>query len=90
MWHLKLRDPSLNRSREIPFEAVGGGIFYSFFHHNFGSEVYNDVIFSLAVDNVGMHVCVRFGDSRSNDFRDIRGVDFVSKERTNMTKPIPV
>ena len=39
----------------------------------------------MAVDNVGVNVCVKFGfgDSRSNGFRDIRGSDFVSNERTN-------
>ena len=32
---------------------------------------------------VGMDVSIKFGDSRSNDFQDIRGTDFVSNERTN-------
>ena len=45
-------------------------------------EVDNDVISGVAVDNVGVDVCGKFGDSRSNGFRDIRGVDFVSNERT--------
>ena len=31
---------------------------------------------------MGMDVPVQFGDSRSNGFRDIRGADFVSNERT--------
>ena len=35
------------------------------------------------MDNVGMDVFVKFGDSRSNDFQDIRGADFVSNEWTN-------
>ena len=43
----------------------------------------------MAVDNVGMDVPIKFGDSRSNDFRDIRGADFVSNERTNIGEPYP-
>ena len=48
---VKFRDPRLNRSREIPPEAVEGGIFSTF------------VISGVAVDNVGMYVRVKFGDS---------------------------
>ena len=46
----------------------------------------------MAVDNVGMDVPIKFGDSRSNGFRDIRGVDFASNERMNIgeAKPIPI
>ena len=33
---------------------------------------------------------MKFGDSESNGFRDIRGADVVSNERTNMTKSIPI
>ena len=36
---VKFRDPCLNRSRVIPPEAVGGGIFDSFFRYNFRPEV---------------------------------------------------
>ena len=36
----------------------------------------------VAVDNVGVDVEIKFGDSRSNSYRDIRGADFVSNERT--------
>ena len=46
-------------------------------------EIDNDVMSGLAVDNVGVDVHIKFGDSRSNRFRDIRGADFVSNERTN-------
>ena len=28
-----------------------------------------------------MDVCIKFGDSRSNGFRNIRGADFVSNEQ---------
>ena len=52
------------------------------FPYNFRLEVDNDVISGTAVDNVGMEVAIKFGDSRSNCFRDIRGVGFVSNERT--------
>ena len=45
------------------------------------SEIDNDVI-----DNVGMGVPIKCGDCRSNGFRDIRGADFVSNERTNEQK----
>ena len=78
---VKLDDPSFNRSREIPPEAVGGSIFYCF-PYNFQTEVDNDVISGTAVDNVGVDVAIKFGDSRSNGFRDIRGAGFVSNERT--------
>ena len=43
----------------------------------------------MAVDNVGMDVPIKFDDSRSNGFRDIRGADFVSNERTNIGKAYP-
>ena len=44
---------------------------------------------SLVVDNVGMDLPIKFGDSRSTGFLDIRGADFVSNERTNIKWPIP-
>ena len=37
----------------------------------------------MAVENDDMGVPMEFGDSSSNSFRDIRGADFVSNERTN-------
>ena len=73
-------DPSLNRSREIPPEAAGGGIFDSFFHCNFQPEVDNHVISGVVVDYVSMDVHVKFGDSRSHGSRDIRGADFMSNK----------
>ena len=36
----------------------------------------------MAVDDVRMDVPVKFGDSRSNSFRYIRGADFVWNKRT--------
>ena len=45
-------------------------------------EVDNDVISGVAVDNVGMDVLIKLGNSRSNGLRDIPGADFVSNERT--------
>ena len=73
---VKCHDPSLNRFREIPPEAIRGGIF-DFFPHNFQPDVGNDVISSMAVDNVGMNDLVILGQTV---FRDIRGADFVSNE----------
>ena len=75
---VKFHDPRLNRSREIPLEAVGGGVF-DCFTYNFRPEVDNDVISGMAVNNVGMDVSVDFGDSSSNCFRDIRGADWASR-----------
>ena len=40
-----------------------------------------DVISGVVIDNVGVDVPVKFVDSRSNGFRDIRGAHFVSNER---------
>ena len=37
-----------------------------------------------------MDVPKEFGDSMSNGFRDIRGAEFVSNERTNMAKLISI
>ena len=79
--HVKFDDASVNRSRKIPPEAVGG-VFETVFPYNVRSETVNDVITGTAVDNVSTDVPIKFGDSRSNGFRDIRGTDFVSNERT--------
>ena len=48
-----------------------------------GPEIDNDVISGLAVDHVGVDIPIKFGDSRSNGFRHIRGADFVSNKRMN-------
>ena len=45
-------------------------------------EVDNAPISGMAVDNVGIDVPIKFGDSRSNGFPYIRGALFVSDERT--------
>ena len=50
---IKFLDPSLNRSREIPHETVGGGIF-DCFSYNFRAKVDNDVISGVAVDTYGL------------------------------------
>ena len=47
---VKFRDPRLNRFREIPPEAVGSGIFNSFFCDNVRLEVDSDVISGVAVE----------------------------------------
>ena len=62
--------------------------FSTVFPYDFLPEVENDVISGMAVDNVGMYVPIKFGDSRSNGFRDIRGAYFVSNEQT-LAKAIP-
>ena len=46
-------------------------------------EIDNAVISGVAIDNVGVDVHIKIGDSRSNRFRDIRGADCVTYERTN-------
>ena len=66
-----------------------GGIFRLFFPYDFQPEVDNDVISGMAVDNHGMDVPIKCGDSRSNDLRDMRGADVVSNERT-LAKSIPI
>ena len=42
----------------------------------------------MAVDNAGMDVPIKFGESRSNFLGGIGGADFVSSERTNTASPI--
>ena len=76
---VKFHDPSLSSSREIPPEAVGGGKI-DCFPYSFRPEVDNDVISGMAVANVSMDVPIKFGDSRSNSVRDIRGATFMSNE----------
>ena len=68
---VKFNEPSFNRSRKIPPEAVGGGIFDCLSSTTSDWKQINDVISGVAVDNVGMDVCVKFVDSRSNAFPDI-------------------
>ena len=75
---VQFRDHRLNRFREIPPETVVRGIFDSFFRYNFRPEVDNSVVSSTAVR---VDVPVKFDDSRSNGFRDIRRADLVSNER---------
>ena len=55
--------------------------FRSFFRDNFRPEEDNDVISGGPVEVVGRDVCVKFGDYRSNRFRDIRAAHFVMVER---------
>ena len=78
---VKCHDPSSKCSREIPFEAVGGGIFDCFSPITYDRNR-DDVISGVAEDNVGVDVCVKFGASRLNGCRDIRGADFMLNERT--------
>ena len=60
------------------------GIFDGFFRDKFGPEVFIDVISSFAVALVRLDVSVKFGDSTSNRFRDIRVDHFVMDERRMM------
>ena len=62
--YVKYRAPRLNRSREIPPEAVGGDIFDSSFRYNFRPKADNDVISGVAVDYMRMDVYAKLGDSR--------------------------
>ena len=48
------------------------------YNYHFRPEVDNYVIFGVAVADVGMDVCVKFGDSVSNS---IRRADFMSNEQ---------
>ena len=68
-------DPSVWDIREDQDELI------RCFPNNYRPEIDNDVISGVPVDNVGMDVCVNFGDSRSNGYGDIRA-DFVLHERT--------
>ena len=72
----------MNRFLEIPPETVGGGIFDRFRNFdNCQSEVASDVISGIAVQYVGVDVCVKFGESRLNHSQDIRLPQFVKNER---------
>ena len=52
-------------------------------YNNLRPDADNDVISGMAIDNVGMDVLIKLGNSRSNGFLDIRGADFMSNEQTN-------
>ena len=55
-------------------------VFSPIFRINFRLEVDNYVISGVAVVYVGIHVHVKFVDSRSNGSQNITGADFVSNE----------
>ena len=59
-----------------------------YFRYSFRPERANDVTSGAAVDYVGADVRVKDDDSMSNSSRDIRGAEFESKERTNISMPI--
>ena len=52
----EFRDPSLNRSQEIPPEADGCGIFDCFFPSTSDQKSVVCTISGMAVDSVGMEV----------------------------------
>ena len=56
-------------------------IYYTFVRFAADRKQIIDVISGMVVDNVGMDVPIKFGDCRSNGFRDIRGAHFVSNGR---------
>ena len=64
----------LNHSRQIRTKAIGGGIYEFFCRNNFRPEVVSDCISGVAIEWVGMDVCIKFGD--------IRAAHFVMDERT--------
>ena len=62
--------------------------FYAVFRDIFRPEVVSDVISAVAVEQVGLDIRVKFGDSRSNRLRDNRAVKLVMDERrTTITTP---
>ena len=69
---VKFGYPRLNLSREIPPEAVWGGIFYSFFLCSFRPEVGRDVISGSNVGQFGVDVPVKLGDASPNVSPDIQ------------------
>ena len=69
---VKFGDPRLNLSRQITPEAVFGSISYGVFRGNFRPEVFNDVISGANVEQIGMDMPVKIGESISNGCRDIR------------------
>ena len=79
-------DPRLNRSREIPPKAVGGGIFHhGFFRDNFQSDAASDVISDVIAQQVGVHVFVKFDDSSSKRSPDIRATHFIMVDERRRT-----
>ena len=54
------------------------------FRYNFRPEVDNDVMSGGSVDNVGVDVRVKFGDSRSNGFRDTNEQDEASPNNVKL------
>ena len=53
-------------------------------------EIDNDGITSTTIDDVNVDVLIKFCDSSSNGFPDIRGAGLVSYERTNETLAKPI
>ena len=51
--------------------------FRQFFRDSSRPEVVGHVISGVAAEQIGVYVLVKFGDSRSNHYRDIRAAHFV-------------
>ena len=73
-------DPRINLSRDIPPEAICGGIFEGFFRGSFRPEAVSDVVSAAVIDPTCVKVPVKFGDSKSNRSRDTRLPHFVTND----------
>ena len=61
---VKFRNPCLNNCWENAPQATGNSIFENFFRCNFRSEVDGEVISRVPLEDVGVDVFVKVGDSR--------------------------
>ena len=61
---VKFHDPGLNPSLEIRPESIGAS-FSNVLERNFQPEVDSDVISCAIVDQPGLKVSVKFGDSQT-------------------------
>ena len=85
---VKFRDPRLNRSGEIPPEAVGGVISGRFSKvDNIRPEVASDVMPGVVADTTDMGVSVKFGYSRSHRSLDMRLPHFVMDDDERRSRP---
>ena len=74
---VKFRHPCLNRSREIPREAVGGGISDVFNAISSERKPARDVISGEVVQWVSPDGHEKFEDSMSEHYPDIQAAHFV-------------
>ena len=70
---VKFGGPHTNRSQEIsPHPKSSEATFSTVFRDNFRPDIASDLLAGPDVEQVGLDVCIKFGDSRSNHSRDIR------------------